>query len=111
VVEEAAAAYRESIALDASDPYVLAEFAKFLLDLAQVYLWQWRPQLAAEVLEEAMRYRPGHPLLQSLMVELGDAYVGIQEPGKARAVYLRVLEMSDAENLEAVREKLEALEE
>jgi tetratricopeptide (TPR) repeat protein len=59
-----------------------------LLSLGQLYLWQRQHAAAAEVLEEAARYRPDHPTIEGMLV---DALLGAGESRRAEELLERIV--------------------
>ncbi len=60
-----------------------------LMALGQLYLWQGESAKAAEVLEEAAGYRPGHPAIEAMLV---DSLLGAGEKRRAEELLERAVE-------------------
>ncbi len=67
-----------------------------LTSLGQIYLWKQQPEKAAEVLEEAASYRPGHRMIQTMLLE---ALQKAERLGDAERVLRQLLEI-EPESLE-----------
>ena len=61
-----------------------------LTSLAQIYLWKREPAKAAEVLEEASSYLPGHRMIQTMLV---DALLGSGQLEKGETALSRLVEI------------------
>ncbi len=64
-----------------------------LTSLGQIYLWQQNGELAVEVLEEAASYRPGHRMIQTMLLE---ALLGAGQELEAEGVLQQLIEIEPA---------------
>lgn len=71
-----------------------------LTSLAQIYLWKREPAKAAEVLEEAASYMPGHRTIQAM---LADALLSAGETEKAEEAFSVLSEIVPGDLQNAVR--------
>ncbi len=64
-----------------------------LTSLGQIYLWKQQAEKAAEVLEEAVSFRPGHRMIQTMLL---DALVRAERHLDAEEVLRKLLEIDPA---------------
>ncbi len=64
-----------------------------LTSLGQIYLWQQQGEQAAEVLEEAASFRPGHRMIQTMLLE---ALLGAGRELEAEGVLEQLIEIEPA---------------
>ncbi len=88
-LEQAREAYEEMRGQTEGDLQVLTS-------LGQIYLWKQQWQSAIEVLEEAVSYRPGHRMIQTMLL---DALLKVDRLADAENVLARLVEI-EPESLE-----------
>ena len=79
----------------------------YLDSLGWVYFRLARYEEARAPLESAGKLVPEDA---TILEHMGDLYLALEKPEKARELYRRAVAADDAENVEDVRQKLEGLE-